>query len=168
MLNLLLARPDAVFRLASLEGRRVAHSSRHAERVGSLRVPTCARTPEETLTFFSSSTFSSNARLTANRSLRVRKVCSYVADKLNLRAMSRAPSIADGLNTYGTSPTRPSPAMLPPGAGGEYNPETGIEILVNGEVLPNNVTIGTVRHCMWKSGGDVVFTYRLKEPRGTV
>lgn len=120
------------------------------------------------LTFFSSSTFSSNARLTANRSLRVRKVCSYVADKLNLRAMSRAPSIADGLNTYGTSPTRPSPAMLPPGAGGEYNPETGIEILVNGEVLPNNVTIGTVRHCMWKSGGDVVFTYRLKEPRGTV
>lgn len=124
---------------------------------------------EDSLTFFLLPLSPrSNARLTANRSLRVRKVCSYVADKLNLRAMSRAPSIADGLNTYGTSPTRPPPALLPPaagGGGGEYNPETGIEILVNGEVLPNNVTIGTVRHCMWKSGGDVVFTYRLKEPR---
>lgn len=107
----------------------------------------------------------SNARLTANRSLRVRKVCSYVADKLSLRVMSRAPSIADGLNSYGTSPTRPSPAA-PSAATGEYNPETGIEILVNGEVLPTNVTIGTVRHCMWKNGGDVVFSYRLKEPRG--
>ncbi|GAA5883735.1 hypothetical protein JCM3774_001666 [Rhodotorula dairenensis] len=107
-----------------------------------------------------------NARLTANRSLRVRKVCSYVADKLSLRVMSRAPSIADGLNTHGTSPTRPSSAVPQAAAAGEYNPETGIEILVNGEVLPTNVTIGTVRHCMWKSGGDVVFSYRLKEPRG--
>lgn len=87
-------------------------------------------------------------------------MCSYIADKLNLRAMSRAPSIADGLNNYGTSPSEHQAHLA-----GDYNPETGIEVLVNGEVIPTNVTIGTVRHCMWKSGGDVVFTYRLKEPR---
>ncbi|GAA5958591.1 hypothetical protein JCM21900_003989 [Sporobolomyces salmonicolor] len=98
-----------------------------------------------------------NARLTANRSLRVRKVCSYVADKLDLRRPSRAPSIMDGSTTA-------SNAYSAPAVGnhlfGEFNPEVEIEILVNDQLLPINVTLATIRHCMWKNGGDVVLTYR--------
>ncbi|GAA6023731.1 hypothetical protein JCM10207_000238 [Rhodosporidiobolus poonsookiae] len=98
----------------------------------------------------------SNARLTANRSLRIRKVCSYVADKLDLRRPSRAPSIMDGASTHS--------AHSSPAVGhtlyGDFNPEKELEILVNGQVLPINVTLATVRHCMWKGGGDVVLQYR--------
>ncbi|BGP44760.1 hypothetical protein JCM10450v2_000574 [Rhodotorula kratochvilovae] len=100
-----------------------------------------------------------NARLTANRSLRIRKVCAYVADKLDLRRPSRAPSIMDGASA--TSSEHSSPAV---GSTlfGDFDPESEIEILVNGEVLPVHVTLATVRHCMWKSGGDIVFHYRSK------
>ncbi|BGP04746.1 hypothetical protein JCM10049v2_000548 [Rhodotorula toruloides] len=106
-----------------------------------------------------------NARLTANRSLRVRKVCSYVADKLDLRRPSRAPSIMDGgaASAEPSAPQSPAPAVGFTLYGDVFNPEKEIEILVNGEVLPTNVTLATVRHCMWKSGGDVVFTYRSKK-----
>lgn len=48
------------------------------------------------------------------------------------------------------------------GGGDVFDPEREIEILVNGEVLPVHVTLATVRHCMWKAGGDVVFQYRSK------
>ncbi|GAA5976777.1 hypothetical protein JCM11641_000868 [Rhodosporidiobolus odoratus] len=98
-----------------------------------------------------------NARLTANRSLRVRKVCSYVADKLDLRRPSRAPSIMDGASAP------PSPRNSPAvghSLYGDFDPEKEIEILVNGQSLPVNVTLATIRHCMWKGGGDVVLTYR--------
>ncbi|GJN91586.1 hypothetical protein Rhopal_004609-T1 [Rhodotorula paludigena] len=100
-----------------------------------------------------------NARLSANRSLRIRKVCAYVADKLDLRRPSRAPSIVDGAS-------RPPSIRSSPSVGstlfGEFDPEREIEILVNGEVLPVHITLATVRHCMWKNGGDVVFQYRSK------
>ncbi|GAA5887701.1 hypothetical protein JCM6882_001502 [Rhodosporidiobolus microsporus] len=98
-----------------------------------------------------------NARLTANRSLRIKKVCSYVADKLDLRRPSRAPSIMDGHSapsSLHSSPTVGSTLY------GDFDPEKEIEILVNGELLPVNVTLATVRHCMWKGGGDVVLQYR--------
>ncbi|BGP12717.1 hypothetical protein JCM10213_008855 [Rhodosporidiobolus nylandii] len=98
-----------------------------------------------------------NARLTANRSLRIRKVTSYVADKLDLRRSSRAPSIIDGASA-------PSSPHVGGAVGhslyGDFDPEKEIEILVNGQLLPINVTLATVRHCMWKGGGDVVLQYR--------
>ncbi|GAA5922447.1 uncharacterized protein JCM15063_003305 [Sporobolomyces koalae] len=97
-----------------------------------------------------------NARLTANRSLRVRKVCAYIADKLDLRRPSRAPSIMDGLNTL---EAHPAPAVGN-SLFGEFNPEQDIEILVNDQVLPVNVTLATIRHCLWKNGGDVILSYR--------
>lgn len=41
-----------------------------------------------------------------------------------------------------------------------YDPEKEIEILVNDQPLPLNVTLATIRHCLWKNGGDVVLSYR--------
>ena len=43
---------------------------------------------------------------------------------------------------------------------GDFNPEKEIEILVNDQPLPLNVTLATIRHCMWKNGGDVILQYR--------
>jgi hypothetical protein len=43
---------------------------------------------------------------------------------------------------------------------GDFDPEREIEILVNGEVLSVHATLATIRHCMWKSGGDVLLQYR--------
>lgn len=100
---------------------------------------------------------SSNARLTANRSLRVRKVCAYIADKLDLRRPSRAPSIMDGL---GGGADVHSTASVGSSLYGDFNPEKDLEILVNDQVLPLNVTLATIRHCMWRNGGDVILSYR--------
>ncbi|GAA6032860.1 hypothetical protein JCM8097_000833 [Rhodosporidiobolus ruineniae] len=106
-----------------------------------------------------------NARLTANRCLRVRKVCSYVADKLDLRRPSRAPSIMDGASRppslYGGASASVGQTLY-----GDFDPEREIEILVNDQVLPVNVTLSTIRHCMWKSGGDVVLQYRAVHAGG--
>ncbi|GAA5914203.1 hypothetical protein JCM8208_001517 [Rhodotorula glutinis] len=104
-----------------------------------------------------------NARLTANRSLRVRKVCAYVADKLDLRRPSRAPSIVDGGDLSAPPTAHASPAVGSTLFGDVFVPERDIEILCNGEVLPVHMTLATVRHCMWKSGGDVVFQYRSQQ-----
>ncbi|GAA5947003.1 hypothetical protein JCM3765_002113 [Sporobolomyces pararoseus] len=97
-----------------------------------------------------------NARLTANRSLRVRKVCAYIADKLDLRRPSRAPSIMDGVSTTDLQ----SSVAVASSLYGDFNPEKEIEILVNDQPLPLNVTLATIRHCMWKNGGDVILQYR--------
>ena len=104
-----------------------------------------------------------NARLTANRSLRIRKVCAYLADKLDLRRPSRAPSIVDGGDLSAPPTAHASPAVGSTLFGDVFVPERDIEILCNGEVLPVHMTLATVRHCMWKSGGDVVFHYRSKQ-----
>ncbi|GAA5850251.1 hypothetical protein JCM8547_001061 [Rhodosporidiobolus lusitaniae] len=103
---------------------------------------------------------SSNPRLNANRSLRVRKICSYVADKLDLRRSSRAPSIMDGVSRPASPTGLHSSAAVGHTLYGNFDPEKEIEILVNGELLPVNVTLATIRHCMWKQGGDVVLHYR--------
>ncbi|GAA6061678.1 hypothetical protein JCM10212_005970 [Sporobolomyces blumeae] len=100
-----------------------------------------------------------NARLTANRSLRIRKVCAYVADKLDLRRPSRAPSIMDGISAAEVQTSLAVGNHLY----GDFNPEKEIEILVNDQVLPINVTLATIRHCLWKNGGDVVLSYRSAE-----
>ncbi|GAA5905207.1 uncharacterized protein JCM6883_006320 [Sporobolomyces salmoneus] len=97
-----------------------------------------------------------NARLTANRSLRVRKVCAYIADKLDLRRPSRAPSIMDGLSTTDLQSSNAIATSL----AGDFNPDQDIEILVNDQLLPINITLATIRHCLWKNGGDVILQYR--------
>lgn len=103
----------------------------------------------------------SNARLTANRSLRSKKALHYVADKLDLRRVSRsrAPSIHGGAPSVDSSPV---PGAAPGAVGDDYDPEAELEVLCGDVLLPGSMTLGTVRAFYWKGGGDVVLQYRVK------
>lgn len=105
-----------------------------------------------------------NARLTANRSLRIAKVAYYIADKLDLHQSSRAPSIS------GASQDGAAPIVVPAGASaiaGQVAPNDfdldQIEVLCGDTVLPMSMQLATVRAYYWKSGGDVVLSYRMKQ-----
>lgn len=107
----------------------------------------------------------SNARLTANRNLRARKVVGYVAEKLNLRtSRSRAPSISSAASVHdpqGLSPSTPIHALPPTSAPmDDFDPESEIEILCNEVVLPLGITLATIRSFYWKKSSDVELKYR--------
>lgn len=100
--------------------------------------------------------------MTASRNLRVKKVCSYVADKLELHAASRAPSISDSSDGV-PSPRQPSNADDPAAPKPvDFIPEEELEILVGNVLLPLHVTLATARAYYWKTGGDLVVSYRRK------
>ncbi|KDE04039.1 hypothetical protein MVLG_05540 [Microbotryum lychnidis-dioicae p1A1 Lamole] len=114
----------------------------------------------------------SNARLTANRTLRLRKVVGFVADKLNLGSIRGRTSISSSndlpnpttmTNTTLTpaSPTADAPDPIFESAA-VYDPEKELEILVGDVVLPGWSTIASARTFHWKNGGDMVLHYRLK------
>ena len=102
---------------------------------------------------------SRNSRLNANRMLRAKKICGYVAERLEPAEQIEA----DGLR-----------------------PEEYIELLCQGQVshldilrlvkykeltllqvIEHNITLATLRAHVWKSGGDVVLYYRSngRKPR---
>lgn len=114
----------------------------------------------------------SNARLTASRILRMRKVCVYVAQKLDLDlanaplqrspdpGRSRQGSIVSGTSTprrasaIGARPPRPSEPD------GTKRAEDEIELVCNGQVVPWTMSLGAVRQYVWAKSGDVVISYR--------
>ncbi|SCV71380.1 BQ2448_2968 [Microbotryum intermedium] len=114
----------------------------------------------------------SNARLTANRTLRLRKVVGFVADKLNLGSVGGRTSISssnDSSDPTTTTTTTPTPASSsdnapepPSEASAPFDPEKELEILVGGVVLPGWSTIASARTFYWKNGGDLVLHYRFK------
>ncbi|KAK4054919.1 hypothetical protein OIV83_000843 [Microbotryomycetes sp. JL201] len=111
-----------------------------------------------------------NARLTANRNLRLKKVTSYVADKLDLvgsKRRSRTSSIggvSDGgkSSSSGQSTSEGSVNSVEP-AGRSFVPEDEIEILVGDIMLPLTMTLAAARTFYWKQGGDLVVNYRLRK-----
>ncbi|KAM0793263.1 hypothetical protein ACM66B_000725 [Microbotryomycetes sp. NB124-2] len=124
-----------------------------------------------------------NARLTANRSLRLKKVTSYVADKLDLvghRRRSRTSSIG-GVSDGGTSSSSShhstsegsvkssTDAAVASGAAAvtgferPFVAEEEIEILVGDIALPVTMTLAAARTFYWKQGGDLVVHYRLRK-----
>lgn len=104
----------------------------------------------------------SNARLTASRNLRLKKVTGYIADKLDLRTLSRAPSIS-GDYLPGVQPPLVSEEEKV-AASVDFNPEQELEILVGDVLLPLHVTLATAQAYYWKpgGGGDLVVSYRKK------
>ncbi|KAK9451855.1 uncharacterized protein V1518DRAFT_436369 [Limtongia smithiae] len=74
-----------------------------------------------------------NARLNAYRMLRVRKILSYVEEKLD------------------SSVKR-----------GSTKPEEWLELVCQNQVLDNLYTLATIRARIWRQGGDVVLLYRRK------
>lgn len=78
-----------------------------------------------------------NARLNANRMLRAKKVLGYVAERIE------APP----------DPNNPLP-------GDELRPEEYMELTCQGQLVPPNMTLATLRVHMWRTGGDVVLNYK--------
>ncbi|KAL7410603.1 hypothetical protein BDY24DRAFT_417926 [Mrakia frigida] len=129
---------------------------------------------------------SGNSRLTAARSLRVRKICSYISDRLHLvpprsRAVSLSPTPVgtphpSSANLQGLASAASSAGFafsrIPPpprtSADGDFidptrKPEEIIELVCNGMVLPVKMTLGAVRAFVFRGGGDIVIGYRLRK-----
>ncbi|KAI1112941.1 WD repeat-containing protein [Nemania sp. NC0429] len=75
-----------------------------------------------------------NNRLNANRMLRVKKILSYVAERIE------------------TPPAEPDPNAL--------KPEEYLELYCNDRLLPNTMSLATLRAHIWKGGNDVVLYYK--------
>ncbi|ETN41750.1 uncharacterized protein HMPREF1541_03687 [Cyphellophora europaea CBS 101466] len=80
-----------------------------------------------------------NARLNANRMLRVKKILAYVAERIE------AP-----------------PALAAPAAGpaNRLRPEEYLELYCQGIKVDPNTTLATLRVHIWRTGGDVVLYYK--------
>ncbi|KAK3943586.1 hypothetical protein QBC46DRAFT_281881 [Diplogelasinospora grovesii] len=77
-----------------------------------------------------------NNRLNANRMLRVRKILAYVAERIDPPA----------------DPENPDPDAM--------KPEEYLELYCNEQLLPNNMTLSTLRAHVWKGGNDIVLYYK--------
>ncbi|KAL8732465.1 MAG: hypothetical protein Q9166_002678 [cf. Caloplaca sp. 2 TL-2023] len=77
---------------------------------------------------------SRNSRLNANRMLRAKKICAYVAERIE------------------PQPERPHPDAL--------RPEEYLELYCQDKLVPPNVTLATLRAYIWKTGGDVLLYYK--------
>ncbi|KAI1300763.1 WD repeat-containing protein [Xylaria venustula] len=75
-----------------------------------------------------------NNRLNANRMLRVKKILAYVAERIE------------------TPPEEPEPDAL--------KPEEYLELYCNEQLLPNTMSLATLRTHIWKGGNDVVLYYK--------
>ncbi|KAI0483997.1 WD40 repeat-like protein [Xylariaceae sp. FL0804] len=76
-----------------------------------------------------------NNRLNANRMLRVRKILAYVAERIEPAA-----------------PEEPESDAL--------RPEEYLELYCNEQLLPNTMSLATLRAHIWKGGNDVVLYYK--------
>ncbi|KAI0595788.1 WD domain-containing protein [Biscogniauxia sp. FL1348] len=75
-----------------------------------------------------------NNRLNANRMLRVKKILAYVAERID-----------------------PAPEEADPDA---LKPEEYLELYCNDQLLPNTMSLATLRAHIWKGGNDVVLYYK--------
>ncbi|KAJ3040480.1 hypothetical protein HK097_002557, partial [Rhizophlyctis rosea] len=98
-----------------------------------------------------------NNRLSANKMLRVRKLLSYVAEKLGIPVPIETYEGSDG--DYGEEDEGKHQR------GGSTNPdarpERVLEMLCDGVVVSHKTTIMTLKQFYWRAGaGDLVLTYR--------
>ncbi|CCC07315.1 hypothetical protein SMACR_02324 [Sordaria macrospora] len=77
-----------------------------------------------------------NNRLNANRMLRVRKILAYVAERIDPPA----------------DPENPDPDAM--------KPEEYLELYCNEQLLPNTMSLATLRAHVWKGGNDIVLHYK--------
>ncbi|KAI0518563.1 WD repeat-containing protein [Xylaria bambusicola] len=75
-----------------------------------------------------------NNRLNANRMLRVKKILAYVAERIE------------------TPPEEPDPNAL--------KPEEYLELYCYDQLLPNTMSLATLRAHVWKGGNDIVLYYK--------
>ncbi|WAQ84426.1 hypothetical protein PtA15_4A879 [Puccinia triticina] len=87
-----------------------------------------------------------NARLTASRVLRMKKVAAYVAQKLD-------PAGSEQGTLTPTSTSGPNPRL-------PAVDESLIVLSCNGQDLPRTLSLGVVKQWVWAQPGDVVICYR--------
>lgn len=112
----------------------------------------------------------SNARLTAARVLRMRKVAAYVAQKLELDLSGRLPLPSSPSRRRLSSASSGSPHVVPKAISIAHSrsqstkgqPEAAvraeeeIELMCNGISVAWTMSLGAVKQWVWASGGDVV------------
>ncbi|KAI8925962.1 hypothetical protein BC831DRAFT_458429 [Entophlyctis helioformis] len=99
-----------------------------------------------------------NARLNANRMLRIKKVIAYVGDRLGLNVDATclvAPSPASSPTLPTPVPAVPGSPLLAPSSAGQR-----IRIWCNDKVLSPRTTLATTKHHIWKSGADIQLFYQ--------
>ncbi|KAF3196088.1 hypothetical protein TWF106_005402 [Orbilia oligospora] len=76
--------------------------------------------------------------------LRARKIVTYIYDRLD-----PLPAQAGGPGTdFGNE---------------KRKPEDWLELIIKDEVVPLNMTLATMKAHVWRTGGDVVVHYRIKD-----
>ncbi|KAI2617399.1 WD40 repeat-like protein [Hypoxylon sp. NC1633] len=80
-----------------------------------------------------------NNRLNANRMLRVRKILAYIAERIDPLHEEQEP--------------------------GALKPEEYLELYCNDQLLPNTMSLATLRAHIWKGGNDVVLYYKANGRR---
>ncbi|QKX58531.1 uncharacterized protein TRUGW13939_05655 [Talaromyces rugulosus] len=78
---------------------------------------------------------SNSSRLNANRMLRVKKVLAYVAERIDP-----------------VDPTDPDPNPM--------KPEEYLELYCQNILIPENMTLATIRTHIWRAGGDMILYYK--------
>ncbi|OQO05734.1 hypothetical protein B0A48_09828 [Cryoendolithus antarcticus] len=86
-----------------------------------------------------------NNRLNANRMLRAKKILAYVAERIE--------------------PGKQVPEGNEGSGKGELRPEEYLELWCNGQIIPPNMTLATIRSSIWRGGGDVLLHYRSNGKR---
>ncbi|TCD67709.1 hypothetical protein EIP91_012005 [Steccherinum ochraceum] len=116
----------------------------------------------------------SQAKLTASRFLRVKKLTQHVQDKLEKLAAAGRSSTqtqssdrasidsrsASPQTTRSLSPEKPGPRTS--ADANRPHAEDVYEILCNDMVLPLNMTLAAVRQFVWRSSGELTMHYRRK------
>jgi len=102
------------------------------------------------------------AKLTATRFLRVRKLTNHVQDKLEKIAAGRSTAS----NTPRSSMDARSTSSAPRNRDTENRPraEEMFEILCNDVVLPLDMTLAAVRQFIWRQSAELVMHYRRRTP----
>lgn len=87
-----------------------------------------------------------NSKLSAYQGIRVKKIMFYILEKLLYKTpeMKRLYTFANAKH------------------GADLKLEDWLEVLCNGEVLPANMTLVTIKTKIWKNSGDVILKYRRK------
>ncbi|ELT97651.1 hypothetical protein CAPTEDRAFT_214334, partial [Capitella teleta] len=103
-------------------------------------------------------------RLSASDMLQVRKVIEHVYEKVINQGSETGSASAGTAGAGGTNSTTGSQAEKSEGTEKEEDlasiAEEKVELLCNDQVLDANLDLRTVRHFIWKSGGELTLHYR--------
>ncbi|CAG8445457.1 6484_t:CDS:10 [Ambispora gerdemannii] len=95
-----------------------------------------------------------NVKLAAPRILRVRKMLIYVIERLEPSPTS---TTNNSHNASADEAEREEEKKIR-----TLKPEMWVELLCQEQVLPPTMTLATIKAHIWKSGGDLVMTYRMR------